>query len=183
MNDTLQGRLYSQLQASPDRRALGFYDAAGRTSWRSYGDLYREASATSHWLADHGLVRGEVCILVLPSDEFCATALLATLMLGAIPLLIAPPALQGQHSMAWSVLTGMIRKTNAKLVICSESLKGMRNELERGQRKARFLFDQPSVSAATVEMTAPEIPAETDLATYQLTSGTTGFPRVCVWRQ
>jgi acyl-CoA synthetase (AMP-forming)/AMP-acid ligase II len=29
----------------------------------------------------------------------------------------------------------------------------------------------------------PVLPAETDVAAMQLTSGTTGFPRICVWRQ
>jgi fatty-acyl-CoA synthase len=185
MNRSLQARLYKRLEKEADRRAITFYNQRGEYSWYSVEQFYKKAAARAAQLADQGLRKGDICILVLPSDESCATLLLGSLFVGAVPLLIAPPVLQGAG--AFSSLTQIIkritRKTKPRLVVCEESMTSMRSELEAVRKDTRFLFGEKefsAVSSADLRMASPD---ETDIAAMQLTSGTTGFPRVCVWKQ
>lgn len=183
MDKSLQARLYAQLEKAPGRRAITFYNFRGEFSWHTFEQFHNRAVGYAVHLADQGLSRGDVCILVLPSGEFCATVLVATLLLGAVPLLIAPPILQGPNSSLMQILTRMIRKTKARIVVAPDSMADMRGELTNGQRSTRFLFGEGDLSTTTSVAIPLVAPAESDVAALQLTSGTTGFPRVCVWKQ
>lgn len=110
--------------------------------------------------------------------------ILATLLLGAVPLLVAPPILQAQaaYSNLIQILNRIIGKTRPRVVICPESMVNMREDLEKGRRWTRFIFGEGDATGTPVAITLVT-PAESDVAAMQLTSGTTGFPRVCVWRQ
>jgi acyl-CoA synthetase (AMP-forming)/AMP-acid ligase II len=137
-------------------------------------------------LAELGLERGNTCVLILPSDEHCAGVLMGALSIGAIPLLIAPPTIQaqGRHSSLAEVVERVVKKVRPRLVIASAE---MTNRPEgRPALAARTQFLQ----LATVEAPADHprahgaaAIAQDDVAALQLTSGTTGFPRICVWRQ
>ncbi len=185
MVTTLQGRLYSQLDKHPERHALTFVNYRGGFSWQTLEEVCKQAAGYSARLSEMGLGRGDICILALPSDAFCATLLTATLLLGGIPLLVAPPTIQikGRYSNLAQVLRHVIRKTRPQIVVAPKAMAGMREELENTLKKTRFLFGEedlrPDPSAA-MSLVAPR---DTDIAAMQLTSGTTGFPRVCVWHQ
>jgi fatty-acyl-CoA synthase len=185
MDRTLQRELYTQLDKSPERHALAYINYRGEFSWRTLGEVCRQAAGYSVRLAELGLGRGDVCILALPSDAFCATLLIAILLLGAVPLLVAPPIIQikGRYSNLAQVLKHMIRKTKPKIVIAPKAMVDMREKLESGLKKTHLIFGEenliPDPSAAIPHVA----PTESDIAAMQLTSGTTGFPRVCVWQQ
>ena len=185
MNKSLQASLYAQIERAAERPTLGFINLRGEISWFTWGDIFKQATGYRASLADLGLGRGEVCMLVLPTSEFCAMLLIAVLLQGAVPLFIAPPVVQGQgrHSSLMQILKHMIRKTRPKVVVISDGMKDLRDELGKCSKTIRVVVGsdglKPDASAAM-----PLIkPAETDIAAMQLTSGTTGFPRVCVWEQ
>src|SRR5262249_49590940 len=99
MTPSLQARLCAQLDNTPDRRALAFLGRAGDFAWQSVQQIHRRAAGYGGALAELGVGQGDTCLLVLPSNAFCATLLLAVLLRGAVPLLGAPPILQdGPHS-------------------------------------------------------------------------------------
>ncbi|NWG01874.1 MAG: AMP-binding protein [Syntrophaceae bacterium] len=185
MDRTLQRELYRRLDQSPERHALAYINNRGEFSWRTLEEVCRQAAGYSPRLKELGLGQGDVCILALPSNAFCATLLITTLLLGAVPLLVAPPILQlkGRYSNLTQVLRHMIRKTKPKIVIVPKAMMPMREELEGHQKRTHLLFEEeglsPDLSAGIPQVT----PAESDIAAMQLTSGTTGFPRVCVWQQ
>lgn len=185
MDKSLQARFFSHVEKTPDRRAIAFYNDRGEYAWYSYEQFHRRAAGYAGQLAERGLGRGDVCIMVLPSEEFCATLLLAVLQLGAVPLLIAPPVIQGRgaYSSLGQIVQRMVGKTKPRLVVCAESMASMRAEFENGRAGARFLFGESELAPATADTVAPVAPAGSDVAALQLTSGTTGFPRVCVWKQ
>lgn len=185
MDRTIQRELYAQLDKAPKRHALAYLNYKGEFSWRTFEEVHRLAAGYSARLAELGLARGDVCILALPSDAFCATLLIATLLLGTIPLLVAPPVIQikGRYSNLTQVLKHMIRKTKPKIVIVPKAMLDMREELESSLKKTRVIFGENSLSPDTSGPISLVAPKETDLAAMQLTSGTTGFPRVCVWQQ
>lgn len=185
MDKSLQTRLYARLEKEPGGRAIAFYNDPDSYFWYTREQFHNRAAGYAAQLADSGLGRGDVCILVLPSAEFCATMLVATLLLGAVPLLIAPPVLQAQgaYSSLMQILNRIIGKTKPRIVVCPESMINLREKLAKGRPSTRFLFGEGEVSTGTSAAIPLVTPIDTDVVAMQLTSGTTGFPRVCVWKQ
>lgn len=185
MDKTLQRELYRRLEQTPERHALTYINNRGEFTWRTLEEVCRQAVGYSPILKELGLGRGDVCILALPSGAFCATLLIGTLLLGAVPLLVAPPIIQlkGRYSNLTQVLRHMIRKTKPKIVIVPKAMMDRREELENGLKKTRIIFEEEGLSPDLSAEIPRTVPAESDIAAMQLTSGTTGFPRVCVWQQ
>jgi len=185
MDRTLQRELHTKLDQLPERHALAYINNRGEFSWRTLEEVCRQAAGYSAILKELGLGRGDICILALPSSALCATLLIATLLLGAVPLLVAPPIIQlkGRYSNLTQVLKHMIRKTKPKIVIVPKAMVDMREELESGLKKTRIIFEEEGLSPDLTAVIPQVAPAESDIAAMQLTSGTTGFPRVCVWQQ
>lgn len=184
MAHSLQARFYAKLEAAPESRALAFIDADGAFVWQTREQVFRRAAGYGERLAQLGYQAGDICLLVLPSNEFSATALLAVFLRGGIPLLIAPPVLQeGSNSNLLGIVQGILARTNAKLVLAHESLAKNRDELQRANANALFVFGEKEFDPAAQAAVAPFLPAREDTAALQLTSGTTGFPRICRWQQ
>ena len=173
---SLQARLWQRLEEAADQPALSFYRGNNIGPWSTFAELYRQASATARHLGEQGLKDGDICIIVLPSEEPAARYVLGTLLLGAVPLLIAPPSLTGPNSNLNRVLAHTVALTRAKVVVAEESLP-----FEVGESGASLLQAGPLTSDGTAELLPPHLPKEGDLAALQLTSGTTGLPRICTW--
>lgn len=183
MSESLQSRLHLQLERAPERRALAFIDAEGRFTWQSLKQVHERAGADSAALARAGCEAGDVCVLILPSDEFCARMVLAVLLRGGIPVLIAPPVLQeASNSSLMQIIQGILQRTRARFVIAHESLEKKRSALAGVHPGTHFFFGEKDFPAAEDRL-PPFMPAESDTAALQLTSGTTGFPRICRWQQ
>ena len=182
MTESLQSMLYRRLDEAPEGRALGWYAPSGETAWATVQELMRRAAGCAARLNDAGLRAGDVCLLVLPSEEGAATLVGSALVAGAVPLLIAPPVLQGVHSTLLQTLQHTIRKTEAPVVVLPSTLAGLAEQLPR-RRATRYLHGE-SLLAGAPEAALPRIsPTGMDIAAMPLTSGTTGRPRICVWRQ
>src|SRR3990172_11503050 len=138
MTESLQSMLYRRLDEAPEERALGWYDPSGKTAWTTVQELMSRASGCAARLNDAGLRAGEVCLLVLPSEQGAATLVVSALVAGAVPLLIAPPVLQGVHSTLLQTLQHTIRKTEAPVVVLPSALAGLADQLPR-RRAARPL--------------------------------------------
>jgi acyl-CoA synthetase (AMP-forming)/AMP-acid ligase II len=169
--DSIQARLYRRLDQTPGKPALAFVDGRGRFRWWSVEDAYARASAYGAGLAERGCGPGERCVLVLPSDEECAFVLLGALLAGAVPLLIAPPVLQqSRHSAFVSNLEHTLSVVRPRVVVAARPI-------EPAAPDAVF----PADLAAAGGVPERPRPGEADTAALQLTSGTTGVPRVCRW--
>lgn len=176
---TLQSELRDRLRESPGRPALAFY--GGRDwRWLDRAEVEASAAAVAHRLADAGAEAGEVCLLVLPSGRLASMATLGSLMLGAVPLLVAPPFIQGDHSSLPRILRHVVERTGARLVVGDE--RSLAHGVEEATGDARTL----RLDDADAEPSGSDSPEwverePADVAAMQLTSGTTGLPRVCVW--
>lgn len=182
-NDSLQTRLHARFERSPDGNALCFFDESSKVEWLSFADVYSAAFERAKTLSDHGIGVGDVCILIPENDEFSTTSLLAILILGAVPVCAAPPVVRGKHSNLKDVLSYLIRKTGARAVIASEHMAPLLEDLPNLNRRVQFLFGNLSSAHSSSTSLKPHFPSATDIAALQLTSGTTGFPKVCVWNQ
>lgn len=81
------------------------------------------------------------------------------------------------------MLKYLIRKTGARAVIASDTVAPLVEELRSERPKVRFLFGGFDTNVKNNQVITPCMPASTDVVAYQLTSGTTGFPKICVWTQ
>ncbi len=183
--DTLQGRIQNLLEAKPTSRAIAFYNDQGRFEWQSLEQFYHRAERAAANLADRGLRRGEVALIVLHSGEVSATVLCGSLLIGALPLLIAPPVVQGAAAFSnlGLVLRHVIGKTRPRLVVCDPHLAAMEGKPPLRRSSPRFIVAEQLLVDGAGRKPALANPAKTDIAAMQLTSGTTGMPRVCVWKQ
>ena len=177
---SLQEALRHALTRSPRRRALGFYSREG-CRWLSRGEVEARAAELAAGLRTAGLKPGDTILLVLGTGEPAALLLLAALMAGGVPLLIAPPVIQGTNSSLLEILQNVIRRTGTRLVLADKAMGKYRQTLEDGHPEVRFLWGRDELPAAGTGGAGWHLPATDDVAALQLTSGTTGFPRICVW--
>jgi acyl-CoA synthetase (AMP-forming)/AMP-acid ligase II len=118
----------------------------------------------------------------MPSGEAATQVLLATLFLGAVPLLIAPPTLVGGNLELHQTLRSSVRRTRPRVVVCAASVEPDLARLEQSFPATRFMSPPGADdSAVRREPFSPVIPEPSDIAALQLTSGTTSEPRICVW--
>jgi fatty-acyl-CoA synthase len=179
---SLQAEILARLSESPDERCICFYGAREIVHWQSRSQLYSKSAAVAQQLRKEGVRPGDTCIIVLPSGETSANVLLATLLLCGVPLLIAPPTLVGANLELRQTLQNVLSSTRPRVVVCSPSMKSDVVGFEGSFPTTRFVFP-PDVEGMELknEPFAPALPAPTDIAAMQLTSGTTAAPRVCVW--
>jgi acyl-CoA synthetase (AMP-forming)/AMP-acid ligase II len=182
MSGSLPAEILARLNESPDARCISFYGAGETIDWQSRSQLYNKSVAVAQHLRQEGVKPGDICIIVLPSGETSANVLLAALLLGAAPLLIAPPTLVGGNLELRQTLQSVLHSTRPRVVVCSPSIKPGVADSKDSFPEAKFVF-APDLEGMEVnnEPFAPALPAPADIAAMQLTSGTTAAPRVCVW--
>ncbi len=173
-NHSIQLRLNQRLESAPDDRAWTFVDKKGSFTWSSFADFYKRSGGAAAILSENGLKAGDVCVLVLQSDERAATTLMGCLLAGAVPLLVAPPIVHGLHSNLDEIVSNVVGRTNARLVI--HDIAPEVREPAGETLNVSALFEHETDLPKTI------VRSSDDIALMQLTSGTTGFPRICVWR-
>ncbi len=181
MPDTLQERLYAQLEAAPEARALTQYDSKGRFEWRSRHQVLSQAAGYAQRLQAESLTAGDVMVIVLPSTELAGDLILAAHLLGASPLLVAPPIFQGPHSSLLQILDHTIGVTGASVVVAASSMAADGEKLAAQHPATRILSEGTFAGVAPAPVPPRIGTAPDDRGGLQLTSGTTGFPRVCEW--
>jgi len=171
------------LEQDPDGRAFAFYDASGAYSWRSFGEFHASGARCGSILSESGLARGEVCVLLSSSDEITANILFGALLIGAVPLLVAPPVVRGLHSNLAQVVEHVIRKTSARMVVLEDEHRALGEAIGSDIDGIKIRYTTEFLAGGDAEAAPLAFPAADDIAALQLTSGTTGLPRVCVWDQ
>lgn len=185
MHDSLQARLLSRREALADRPALGLFADDGRRncSWLTFAQLFDAVAGVASGLASHGLSQNRVCLLLLPSGRFCAEVLLAVLQLGAVPLLIAAPTMKRLDERLLGMLQHVIGTTDADAMVCPSWMSEHRERLARIGQGLRILCGEDEVRQAAARVISWRTPPTDAVGAMQLTSGTTGAPRICVWKQ
>jgi acyl-CoA synthetase (AMP-forming)/AMP-acid ligase II len=186
VNNTLQARIVSRLEREPDARAITFLDNRGRHEWIAAGTFFDDAAKCATFLSESGLSKGGVCVIVLSSGDIASKAVLACVLLGAAPLLVAPPSIQtaGAFSSLSQILRGVIKRIRPAIVILESSLLESESDLAsvgEGSETRILAGNDIDISGPKWRLRTPLV--EGDLAALQLTSGTTGFPKICRWRQ
>lgn len=181
--DSIQRRILARVEEGPGLPAISFPGVEPGVEWVTREEFYARSRRFGSFLNAAGLNRQEVCLIILPSDEFSSTVLMSVLGISAVPLLMAPPFIQAgnRYSSLRSILRGVIEKADPKLIICSDLLKDEISAIsEIPTERILSETDCAGEQSAAID---PVFPNEADTAGLQLTSGTTGHPRICVWKQ
>jgi acyl-CoA synthetase (AMP-forming)/AMP-acid ligase II len=179
---SLQAEILTRLGEAPNRPCVSFYGSDGGFRWQTRDEVYRRAAAAAEHLRRIGLRSGDVCVIILPSGAIASNVLLASLLLGAVPLLVAPPTMVGANLDINATVRSVLRRADARVLIYSSSVEAGISGLAGSFTSTRFVC----VSVIESVMSGngpfvPVLPRETDIAAMQLTSGTTAEPRICVW--
>jgi acyl-CoA synthetase (AMP-forming)/AMP-acid ligase II len=180
--DSLQRRLHAQLERDANGRAIAFVGAGGEIRWRTWREFFEGATGYGRWLAEAGVRQGDVAVLATQSDEACARALMGALLLGAVPLLVAPPALQDASTHLREVLVRTCQRAGARVAVVPPGTEGLEDDAPRRGPRTRFLTLPEHGVAPSTDALAVVHPPPERIGAMQLTSGTTGFPRICVWK-
>jgi acyl-CoA synthetase (AMP-forming)/AMP-acid ligase II len=172
-----------RLESNPGGNALAFFDPDGTYTWRTFREFHETGCRYGSILSEMGVSRGDVCVFMLPSDEITANALFGSLLIGALPLMVAPPVVRGLHSNLKDVLEHVVKTTSARIVVLEDDEKALGEALQKSYPETRVLYTSAFQKGGDPDSAPLAYPESNDLAAMQLTSGTTGFPRVCVWDQ
>src|SRR5262245_18571514 len=181
--ESLQAQLLARIEEAPAAPCLGFRAASQPVRWLTREELYRAAESVALLLAENGLRRGRLCVIVLPSEQTAALVVVATLLLGAIPVLVAPPQLLDTDLERLDIVRSTVRRTNAALVVFPPTLRSEHERLTQRLGGTRVLFGAAPASGSDRDRLSPATPKREDVVAMQLTSGTTARPRICVWDQ
>ncbi len=188
MADSLQRRIRRQLDLDPARPALAFVDARGRPAWWTRQELHERAARVATRLIESGLEPGEVAVVVSVDPTECATVLLGIWLSGAVPLLAAPPTIQGTQSSLAQILDEVLRRSRARIAVLTRSMAGSADALRAARPTTRIELGFERLLSTSDGWDEHHVdPARADqalgIAALQQTSGTTRFPRIAVWEQ
>jgi len=173
----------ARLESNPEGNALAFFNPDGTYTWRTFREYHETGCRCGSILAGMGVSPGDVCVFMLPSDEITANALFGSLLIGALPLMVAPPVVRGLHSNLKDVLEHVVNTTSARMVVLEDDERTLGEALQESHPGINVLYTSAFQKGGDPDSAPLVYPSADDLAALQLTSGTTGFPRVCVWDQ
>ncbi|MBI1381252.1 MAG: AMP-binding protein [Planctomycetaceae bacterium] len=182
------GRVLDLADADPARPCIAFVDANGAFDWIDRQSFVAAARVAEGALCHSGLREGGVLLLVSVDPRECATLVLAALFAGARPLLVAPPSIQGVQSSLTAILRNVLERTRADVAVLPPNLHHLVGELTTTCPGTRLVLGAEQLLAGRAaegpRQTPPDPvpPLDTDIGLLQLTSGTTGFPRIATWR-
>lgn len=182
-NTSLQTMFRDRLATNPDGKALAFFNPDGTYTWRTFREFHETGCRCGSILSEMGMSRGDVCVFMLPSEEISANVLFGSLLIGALPLMVAPPVVRGLHSNLKDVLEHVVNTTSARMVVLEDDERALGEALQKSHPEIDVLYTSAFEQGGDADSAPLVYPGPADLAALQLTSGTTGFPRVCVWDQ
>lgn len=166
--DTFIGRLTARLEHEPNRRAIAYCAPDASIEWQSMAEFWAEVEPVKNDIIEAGGKNRRVVVISLASQRKMAVATIATLAAGAIPVLMPPPRLPVDNDI--NAIRSVIERAKPSVVLCESYLvKSLPHDR-----------DEPT-SLPGASICRFNNFATLDAFAMQLTSGTTGSPRACVW--
>ncbi|NNE21904.1 MAG: AMP-binding protein [Rhizobiales bacterium] len=173
---TLSGVLDWHVRHNPDRPHILLSDGYSETETITYAELSHAAGRLAAAMRSWGLEPGEFVGIMLPTGREFFEIFFGTLLAGAIPVPMYPPVRLSQLEEHLRRQAGILRNSQAALLIIPEegkalsTLLGGQIETLRGVSTVRDLRESGDNFVS--------LPCQTDeLAMLQYTSGSTGDPK------
>ena len=142
-----------------------------------YGDLLAEATSTAGAMVRAGLEPGRAVALMLPTCRHYYTTFFATLMAGAIPVPIYPPARPSQLEDHLRRQVAILDNAQATLLVTVPEALAAARFLTASVATLRTVTTGEELARAAGARTLPARPRPDDLALIQYTSGSTSIPK------
>ena len=158
-------------------KGIGIFDGRGRSvQRRTYADLVAGAQQAAGQLKGLGLRPGDRALICLPTSWAWMDAWMGALLLGALPVAIAPPGAMGSSAGHTHRVANLRRHLDGR-VIAPEALRRSALELEERDLVSN-LWTPAEIAAQAAGDGFRSVPRDPeDIAFLQLTSGSTGMPR------
>ncbi|MDW3224216.1 MAG: AMP-binding protein [Paracoccaceae bacterium] len=184
-NTAFAAEVEAALSHNPSALALAQYYRDGELIWRTRGEVLTQARTVAYGLVHAGLMAAEP-VLIMPfgdGEVDAAICIVAAVLVGCPPLVL--PALDGGFSNATAVLTHAQAITDARVVLVAtrnHSQIAAARDLVEASGAPVMCLHLAALETATVVI---ELPRRANRIArchaLQLTSGTTGASRVCIW--
>jgi len=181
-DDTIVSIARRRAETHPDRKYIIFLsDGDDQEEILTYGELDQSAKQVAFWLADHGVVKGERALTILPNSLAFNQIFFGCLYGGVLAVPLSEPAGPKQMRAYLETFVPTVKTAKPKILITTPMLVQFLNDGLPVELKELFAGIQ-IVSADTVltETAIPvqlPVPQPTDLAYLQFTSGSTGTPK------
>ncbi len=178
---TLVAALPRAARAFPDR-GIAIFDGRGRShARRTYPEVLAASEQAAGRWATLGVQAGDRVLVCLPTSWPMLDAWLGALLLGALPVAIAPPGAMGGGEAHVRKVDALAERLGARFVLTTE---GFVAEMARfgAPHAAQVAVTAAQLEGAAVGRVIAPTPAEDDIAFLQLTSGSTGLPRAVMIR-
>ncbi|HSS48334.1 MAG TPA: fatty acyl-AMP ligase, partial [Thermoanaerobaculia bacterium] len=150
---------------------LRFVDRTERAAWFGWAEVRERALTVCGGLQALGIERGDRVALVFPTGIDFFTAFFGTLLAGAVPVPLYPPARLGRTEEYLRRTARMLERSGARLILAEPRLCRMLGGVVEPALGCRAVENLPPGTAQPV----PAGPA--DLALIQFSSGTTVDPK------
>lgn len=158
-------------------RGLALFDGRGRSHERhGWADVRDLAHRGAGRLTARGVEPGDRVVVCLPSSWSWMEAWLGALVLGALPVAMAPAGALGSSEAHVRRVAEVVERLDARLLVIGGGFPEQAHRLGFGVAAARALAPEELAGTVPASFT-PARPAGEDLAFLQLTSGSTGVPR------
>ncbi|MCB1055786.1 MAG: AMP-binding protein, partial [Acidobacteria bacterium] len=125
--------LTAALLGAPGRfpgRGIGIYDGRGRrVERRTYAEVVASAEAAAARFAALGIAPGDRVLVSLPTSWEWLDAWLGALLLGALPVAIAPAGAMGSSTAHTERVAAILERIGGRLLITGEALRAGAREL------------------------------------------------------
>ncbi|MDY7092332.1 MAG: fatty acyl-AMP ligase [Acidobacteriota bacterium] len=174
--ETLTAALLRAAERFP-QRGVAIYDGRGRRAERrSYQQLLASVQACASQLAGLGVQPGEPVLVSLPTSWEWMDAWMGALLLGALPVAIAPAGAMGSSVAHTQRVAAILDLLGARRAVAGTALRTGAEELGLDGLAQAVITPEELRAMTAIGFTAPQ-PSPDDLAFLQLTSGSTGLSR------
>lgn len=172
---TLVEALLAQAERQPDVPSLVFCREGVEYATRSYSQLLTEAGRLAGGLALRGVRAGDRVALMLPTGPDFVAAYFAILWAGAIPVPLYPPFRPDQIEEHVRRQSAILQSAGVEVLVAFPEMAAASRLLRLNTPSLRHVVAVPDLAGAPAR--PPRLPAPSDVALIQYTSGSTGAPK------
>jgi len=179
--DSICHKILAQGEKNPSLPIFKIIHTGGVLTSYSYQDVIQNSLKVSHNLKLRGIKKGDIVFVIFKHGIEQIYSYLGSMMLGAIPAMVAYPTERMNIQKYESNLKKIVDISSVKWVCTYPALRDNFSEFFKGQNYPKHIFDFDELkNGNNIESNLPNI-ASKDAALLQYSSGSTGYQKgICL---